>query len=186
MSININNFDSKKQTEINLIYTAYSMVCILNSLVQSDFVNSKTFNSLPLGSNANAIKDIIKQVSIGNQVTFLICLYCYLVLPKELLNDLNTEIEICNKKIGQLEIVEELSTYPKDQLEEGIDYMYHLRNSVSHANYRFEDDCFIFEDSNPNKPEHNFVFKISKMEAGKILHILEVELILKFIENIQT
>lgn len=185
MSINLNKFDYKKQSEINLIYTSYSMVSILNSLVNSHFQNSEAFNLLPLGSNGDAIKNIIKQVSFGNQVTLLICLYCYLVLPKELLNDLDTEIEICNKKIGQLKIVEERSTYPKDQLEKGIDYIYHLRNSVSHANYCFEDECFIFKDSDPNKPEHKFLLKISKMEAGKILIILEAELIFQFIDKIQ-
>lgn len=185
MSINLNKFDSKKRTEINLIYTAYSMVSILNSLVKSDFQKTVAFDLLPLGSNGNAIKNIIKKVSFGNQVTLLICLYCYLVLPKELLNDLDTEIEICNKKIGQLKIVEERSTYPKDKSGKGIDYIYHLRNSVSHASYCFEDEFFIFKDSDPYKPEHNFLLKISKMEAGKLLMILEVELIFKFIDKIQ-
>lgn len=173
----MNNNDKK-----SLLGQTFATLGLMQQLDQIDFLHSRSFQALPftgLGTDGETLKKILLESGIGNPAIMLMFLYALLVMPKELFSDnsandeqLRYETNIYLSECA--EIIE--STYLSDS--DQLDYYRHLRNSVTHAKFIFQQcaggNYVIFCDE---KREERCSFKVTTQDMGILLSKLQYKLI---------
>ncbi len=162
------------QTFINFLWL-HEMHCL-------KFNESNAYNELKF--HDDFVKNTIRERGIINQGVIPVALYVMLVIPKETIFDkYKSEYEALNTYISKnLNVKVITSTYAKDVNQ--IDYLRHLRNSVSHMNFEMTKvkGSVIFNDESPKKEQ--FSCEITNNDIADILEQLR-KIHLKYIKEIQ-
>lgn len=120
--------------EDNLLIQSYFTVGLLMELTNTKFLESEYYENIEFEDKI--VKENLPKYGIDNQGTLLIFLYTLLVIPKQLLEDrFPDEFMHLNSTVNKIKDAA-ISTYKKDK--DGIDYMRHIRNAVSHARVKFK------------------------------------------------
>lgn len=162
----------------NLLLQSYYSVTLLAELRNNGFLESQFFEEMNF--HAPWIKEGIKDIGVDNQGSLLMTLYAMLVIPKELVFEKYQEnvIEIQNYLRSKCDLIKNDYRTPKDE----IDFLKHMRNSVSHAKVEFVPNKSIkFTDQNPksNKviqfdmPLTSIGDFLSKLQGIHLKHITE-------------
>lgn len=177
--------------EESILLQSLATTSLLAELQNNNFLSTEYFLNLKFDNDF--FKGILVQSGIGNPACMQMTLYALLVLPKEILSEevyseLNSKFIDINKEINDMvEIDETFSNYAKDQdfTEYQMDYLRHIRNSVSHGkcNYTtFDNKNFVtFKDINPRSGE-SCEIKIECQKVGLILMKLQ-RLILDYFKS---
>lgn len=133
----------------NLILQSYLNCRLITSLKKSNFFDSNYFKYLDFGDKG--MKESLYGIGIDNKGMVLTFLYSMLVMPyerifnnKEINNLYKDEFKKLNEEIDKI-VYEKESNYKEDELI--INYVYHIRNAISHGRVNFENECVIFNDS---------------------------------------
>ena len=166
----------------NLIIQTFINFLWLHELHLLNFNKSDAYNELKFKDDF--VKNIIRERGIINQGVIPVALYVMLVIPKETIFDkYKSEYEGVNTYISQkLNVKVITSTYSKDKPQ--IDFLRHLRNSVSHMNFEMTkvEGSVIFNDESPKKEQ--FSCEITNLDLGAIVEQLK-QIHLKYIKEIQ-
>lgn len=153
---------------------------LIAELSNNDYLNSEHFKNLHFTNLS--LKKIIFDSGLGNPATLLMFLYALLVAPYEMDKEhkLNLEFKELNDYIVSI-IVFGTSNYPED--DGSIDYIRHIRNSISHSKCIFSiinsETTVTFKDSN-KKYECEFTIKTS--DVGLLLEKIQMK-ILRYLEE---
>lgn len=158
-----------------LLYCAVADVALLTTLGNNKLIDSEYYKQLNWpwsndNANTKIIKEVLKQADFGNPVMMIMQLFILLVMPKQLTSDYSA---FCKNDFNNL--FDELkktvdSTYPYDK--EKTDYYRHIRNSLSHSNYKFYNEGEISFVEFTDKAENNsysFKAEILYTDVSKIL-----------------
>lgn len=153
---------------------------LIAELSNNDYLNSEHFKNLHFTNSS--FKKIIFNSGLGNPATLQMFLYALLVAPYEMDKEhkLNLEFKELNEYIVGI-IMVETSNYPGD--ENSIDYIRHIRNSISHSKCIFsivnKKTVVTFKDSNKN---YKCEFTIKTTDVGLLLEKIQMK-ILKYLEE---
>ena len=132
-----------------LIVQSYLNCLLITSLQKNNFFQSDYFRKLDLGNSV--VKKNLYDIGIDNQGMLLTFLYSMLVMPyervfnnKKIRNLYKDEFKKLNEEIDKIAYEKE-SNYEEDKSI--INYLYHIRNAISHGRVNFENRCVIFKDS---------------------------------------
>ncbi|WP_198335617.1 HEPN family nuclease [Psychrobacter celer] len=124
--------------EDNLLIQSYMTIGFLFELKRLNFLDSAYYKNSDFDDKF--LQKTLPNIGIDNQGTLLIALYTMLVIPKELIEEKYTnDFKNLNDFIQSITLNAE-STYKRDKDEQGnpnINYVRHIRNSVSHAKVEF-------------------------------------------------
>lgn len=119
--------------EDNLFVQSFVISDFLAELSKNNFVSRECFEHLNF--ERAGVKDTLLKTGIDNQGCMLMSLYAMLVVPKALFeNKYRKEFEDLNLTIERIKS-KATSTYKWD--DDGIDFVRHIRNAVSHARVEF-------------------------------------------------
>ena len=179
----------------NLILQSYLNCILITSLKKSNFFDSDYFKDLDFGDKG--MKQSLYSIGIDNQGMVLTFLHSMLVMPyerifknKEIGNLYKDEFKKLNEEIDKI-VYEKESNYEEDKSI--IDYVYHIRNAISHGRVNFENGCVIFTDSKVVKTKKSKKTKNKKYKClikfkldnfWKLLVALQ-DFFKKYIEDIQ-
>jgi HEPN pEK499 p136 len=173
--------------EDNLILQTYYTFILLMELgdEKNNFLNSDYYNRMQLDL---AVRQGLNEITVQNQGSLLMALYAMLVIPKELLEkEYKNEYKGINTFLRG-HIAETITSYPKEDETDlsSIDFVRHIRNSVSHARVSFEPHQFImFIDRRVDQNgdlKAEFSTKLPLAKVGEFLNELQ-KVHLKYIEN---
>ncbi|GHY13116.1 hypothetical protein FXE62_11895 [Vibrio cholerae] len=175
---------SREENQLIQTYISFKFLYELNL---SGFVNSPEFKKINF--NDPFVQEHVSINGIFTQGMIPPILYMLLVMPKEMLYDqFKDDYDCINKKISAMPL-STTTTYLSDK--NGVDYLRHLRNAVSHMNVEYISGNNIFKDSRMTKPKNNrkprkeeFEVKIDNLQLGKIVDMLD-KVFIKYIENIK-
>lgn len=134
----------------NLFLQSYYSVSLLVELRNNNFLESQFFEGMSFG--APWIKEGIKTIGVDNQGSLLMSLYAMLVIPRELgFDKYQKEFnEIQDFLRANCKVIKNDYQTHKDK----INYLRHMRNSVSHASVEFDpNNTITFTDTNPRSNE---------------------------------
>ena len=163
------------------LYQALSTTCLITELANNDYLSSDHFNKIKFTNKQ--YKEIIKQSGLGNPATLQMFLYALLVVPYSYKENKHFDINFSelNPFINNITI-DSYSNYEKDK--DGIDYIRHLRNAVSHSKCNYYVDCnnicmVEFYDSDNT---HKCYFKMKTSDVGLLLEKIQ-KIIIKYLDN---
>ncbi len=183
-----NNQNTNIDSITSMFLQSLATCSLLAELSNKKFLKSKYFKKLKFQNNY--LKKILIESSIGNPACLMMMLYGLLVIPyttkgksKLKFNEINNFINcICNEKPNFYE-----TTY-NDEKNKTIDYIRHIRNSVSHGKFEFEQEdkiCFvIFNDENMRDKNQHCSLKLKTKDVGRILEKLQ-KLLFEYFINYQ-
>lgn len=166
----------------NLIIQTYMNFIWLHEIHSLEFVKTNEYKTLKFSDKFT--QDTIAERGVINQGYIPIALYSMLVIPKEtIFNEYIDEYKDINTYIASILKPQTNSTYKSDK--KSIDYLKHLRNSVSHAKFNMTeyDGFVIFMDENSRTGE-KFECKLSNLHIGAIVEQLSL-VHKKYIQKIQ-
>lgn len=79
----------KLTPEESIFCQALATVNLLGLLHAKDFLHSEYYSSLTFPSNSDILKEILDKSGIGNPATLQMFLYILLVVPKELMKNID-------------------------------------------------------------------------------------------------
>ncbi|MDC9727177.1 MAG: HEPN family nuclease [Candidatus Thioglobus sp.] len=167
--------------EDNLLFQSYISVALFAELRSNNFIDSDFFKGMSFG--VQAIKKELKNIGVDNQGSALMSLYAMLVIPRELIfekypskvAEINDFLEQNSKNVH--------TTYRSDQQK--VDFLRHIRNSVSHARVTFEPSKSIgFSDQN-SRTREQFTSELPLEYFGKFMEKLQ-EVHLTYIKELQS
>lgn len=167
----------------NLIIMPYMNIMFMFELKNSGFFESDEYKKMKIQDNN--IREVIDTVGIDNQGLLLMTLYAILVVPKELYIDESSSEYIClNNKVKSITIYER-SNYRSDS--NGINYIRHIRNSISHARVVFFPNQFVeFIDENTFRGNNErCVIRIPLAKINELLEELQ-KVFYKYIEDLKS
>ena len=131
MDMNIN----EKQSLLLQIFSTTRLISALNN---SKFIDSECYNRLINENHIDKTDDyVIRKSGIGNPACLLMMLYALIVIPKEILNELDVfDVNKINCIIEHNELVfQKRSSYEKDEVYKKkhnceMNYIRHIRNGV--------------------------------------------------------
>jgi len=174
MSANLTQHD-------NLLLQSYYTFSLLVELKNNNFLESNYFSEMSFGNPEikRALKDEIK---IDNQGCAMMALYSMLVLPLEIVQkSYQSEYEV----IRQFLETHTRNTQPTSADKKPIDFIRHIRNSVSHASVEFrENDVVIFSDYN-SKIKETFSTELSLSKLGEFINRLQ-QVHFAYVKNLQS
>lgn len=186
----MNNDQNTNIDSITSMYLQSLATCsLLAELHNNNFLDSDDFKKLKFQNDY--LKMILIKSSIGNPACMMMMLYGLLVIPyttkgksKLKFNEINNFINcISNEKPNFYE-----TTY-NDEKNKTIDYIRHIRNSVSHGKFEFktedEIDFVIFEDEKYKDEHQHCSLKLKTRNIGIILEKLQKLLFEYFINYLQ-
>ena len=164
--------------EENLLIQSYMNVSFITELTNLGFLKSDWY--LNANFQDKYVHKHFPSIGIDNQGMILFFLYSLLVLPKELIQQkFPAEFEAVNTIVDKEKSFAQ-STYNSDS--NGIDYVRHIRNAVSHARVSFNSSQEVeFEDKYNN---NECTIRIPLKDFGKVLSTLQV-IYVKYIEQLQ-
>lgn len=166
----------------SFILQSLATTSLLAELSNNDYLNSEHFKNLKFENEF--FKEILKISSIGNPACLQMFLYALLVIPKELeeKGQVNLQLINLNSEIDGLKI-SLVSTYKK---EPNFNYIRHMRNALSHGNCFFStingDTIVAFKDCNVRNKREYCEIKISTFNVGTILMSLQ-KILLSYFKN---
>lgn len=166
----------------NLIIQTYMNFIWLHEIHSLEFVKTNEYKTLKFSDEYT--QKTIAERGVINQGSIPVALYSMLVIPKEtIFNEYIDEYNDINTYIANVLKPQTDSTYKSD--ENVIDYLRHLRNSVSHAKFSMTEyhGFVIFMDENSRSGE-KFECKLSNLDLGKIIEKL-ILVHTKYIQKIQ-
>ena len=130
----------------NLLLQSYYSVSLLVELRNNNFLESQFFEGMSFG--APWIKAGIKTIGVDNQGSLLMSLYAMLVIPRELV------FHKYEKNVNEIQrFLRANCKVIKNDYQtknEKINFLRHMRNSVSHASVEFDpNNTVTFTDTNP-------------------------------------
>lgn len=165
--------------EENLLIQSYMNVAFITELNRLKFLDSDWYK----GANFqdNYVHEKFPSIGIDNQGMILIFLYAMLVLPKELIQDsFPDEFKAVGKTVEDIKSFSE-STYDSDS--DGIDYVRHIRNAVSHGRVVFTDTNEVEFNDEYNKQK--CTIRVPLNQISQILFSLQ-KLYVKYIDRLIT
>lgn len=167
----------------NLIIQTYMNFIWLHEMHSLEFVKTNEYKQLNFSDKYT--QNSISERGVINQGTIPVALYSMLVIPKETIfkeyadnyNEINAFIASELKPLTK-------TNYKSDKIS--VDYLRHLRNSVSHVRFDMttEDGFVIFKDENSRSLE-KFECKLSNLDLGAIVEKLSL-VHKKYIQMIQS
>lgn len=148
---------------------------LISALANTNYLDEKHFNELKFDNES--LKDIVKLSGIENPATLQMFLYALLVVPYELNknHELNMKFNELNQFIEKY-IINSQSNYPDDK--NGIKFVKHIRNSISHSKCSFnsnDSECFItfFDHDDSRGRSYKCDFTIRTEDIGKLLEEIQ-------------
>jgi hypothetical protein len=165
----------------NLLLQSYYSVSLLVELKNNEFLESRYFDEMSF--RAPWIKEGLQTIGIDNQGSLLMSLYAMLVIPKELIFD-----KYCHQVSNVQTFLKATSNVTKNDYQtpkDAIDFLRHIRNSVSHASVEFDPgNTVTFIDKNP-KSKKMIHIQIPLNSVGELLAKLQ-EIHLQYIRDNQS
>jgi len=164
--------------EENLLLQSYMNVSFITELTNLNFLDSKWYKEASFQDKY--VHKNFPSIGIDNQGMILFFLYSMLVLPKELIQQsFPTEFQKVSETVDSVQSFVE-STYDTDS--DGVDYIRHIRNAVSHARVSFTSNREVeFKD---NYRTNECTIRIPLRDFGKVLSSLQ-EIYVKYIEELK-
>ncbi|WP_350024840.1 HEPN family nuclease [Providencia rettgeri] len=177
--------------EQRIIITSILNFSVLLSLWKKDYYKNEEFKKILLNNNeidGNFIFSALKNVGIFNEGTLPAILYSLLIYPQEAIKKINCNTYDAaisnidnNLKNSHYNINITTNDYP-DLAKRSL--LKHIRNAVSHATFKFDNDMFIFTDINPHNSK-KITLEFNKNDIGTFIQDLynALLLIIKEIQN---
>lgn len=146
------------------------MHCSLNSTTII-YSNHLFFGEMTFGSPW--VKELLREVRIDNQGCAIIALYAMLVLPREIVGQaFATEYASINSFLSA-NTQHTVSNYKSD--EQSVNYIYHIRNAVSHGRIEFRpNDAIVFKDEKTSKNKmYSFSTELPLKHLGELVGQLQ-------------
>lgn len=175
--------DIKYTEEQLLIIQTYSNFLLWKDLERNSLKTSIFFKKLV--PQQDSVKQFIKKEGVFNLGLVHICLYALLCVPHEIFKKESKKNkvymlkfdEINNFISSELKVKPQIYTYPYQK----IDFLRHIRNSISHANFEYTDtpNHIMFRDKDDSwdksikkKRDYKFecIFRLDSLD--QILHKL--------------
>ena len=169
--------------EDNLLFQSYFTFVLLVELRNHDFQNSEYFENMRFGSPW--IQKEISNIGIDNQGCALIALYVMLVIPRELISKKYPNEYSDIGDFLKHNTTHTSTNYPEDI--PNIDYLRHIRNSVTHGRVSFKPKhSIIFEDERDGKKNTKYTFRteLPLIRVGALLQMLQ-SVHLMYIQDLQ-
>lgn len=164
----------------NLIIQTFINFMWLFEMHTLKFNESEAYSELKFQNDF--VKTMIQQRGIINQGVIPVALYVMLVIPKETIFDkYKSDYEDVNAYISNELKVKHTSDYTKDKPQ--VDFLRHLRNSVSHMSFEMTkvDGIVIFNDQSPKNEK--FTCELTNLQLGQIVEQLK-RIHLKYINDV--
>lgn len=184
--------DNKQSINIDSITSMYlqslAMCSLLAELSNKKILKSKFFKKLKFQNDY--LKMILIKSSIGNPACMMMMLYALLVIPYETIDVSGLDFTEINNYINNIsnEKPNFYETTYNDEKNKAIDYIRHIRNSVSHGKIEFkkedEIDFVIFEDEKYKDEHQHCSLKLKTGNIGIILEKLQ-KLLFEYFMNYQ-
>lgn len=155
----------------NLIIQTYMNFIWLHEMHCLEFVKTEEYKQLNFSDKFT--QNTIGERGVINQGTIPVALYSMLVIPKEtIFNEYMDSYDHINTYIANKLKPKIKTNYKSDKIT--VDYLRHLRNSVSHVRFDMtsENDFVIFNDENRFGEE--FECKLSNSDLGEIIQQLSL------------
>jgi len=156
--------------EDNLLIQSYINVALLAELVKNKFFESDYFKNMKF--DAPWVKETLCKVGPDNQGSALMALYAMLVIPRELAFSKypNQVKDLSDFLVAKTQSTS--TTYKSDK--PNVDFLRHIRNSVSHARVTFrQNDAIVFSDTDSRNGEA-FVTELPLSYLGQFLEKLQM------------
>jgi len=143
-------------TTDNLIFQSYYAVMLIKALDDAKRANKNFFDCLPLSEDFKSEINENVECGLPSQGFLVMFLYALLVLPRELFGKSGGNYEDEYSKINETLNSWSMKTESTYDSEHPCDYIFHIRNAVSHGRVSFEPKKFVrFEDENKHKKDKN-------------------------------
>jgi hypothetical protein len=152
----------------DLLLQSSIMYALLAELHNDRFVTSDYFEKMNFSEPW--FKTRLQKNGVGNKGFVMIALYSLLVLPKEVILNIDpTEYENIREFVKK-HARNITSTYKSDI--QNVDFIRHIRNAVAHANVALgPNDVIIFSDKNPRNSNSIEEFKC-ELPIDKLIDLL--------------
>lgn len=173
--------------ELFILQTSFLTTLLLIQINNQgkDFFNMDIFNGIKFTddkSSDRVLHEYMKRFGTINQGSLIMILYCLFVMPKEtFFCKYKNEFKELNKFIDtRVEI--KLNNYKKDS--NGVDYVRHIRNAISHVSVRYtiNGEEIIISDENTYTGER-CEFSISKDKLSDIIDYTMKKIFMKNLWN---
>jgi hypothetical protein len=167
--------------KLGQLLLGYMTIEFLIELQRLNFLESDYYKNLKFSDKY--VHEHLPAYRLDNQGSLLITLYALLVIPKHHLeNKYPAEFSEVNKYIDSIK-TKATSNYKSDK--NGINYLRHIRNAVSHPNVDFVSrETITFTDKNDQKGEV-CVIVLPAIRMGNVLTALQQKIFGKLIDDLK-